>query len=310
MIIFIIVISLILFLLLITFIIGLIGYKFIYKRTKTPYSVLNVEDSKFHFPLKVKDKYIELINYPYQEIYIKNNRNIKLYGELRKSKNPHKNSKPIVILFSHGHLSSGNNDVALYYNFQLDNYDLLSIDHEGNGKSEGKHSGFGIYESENIILWVNKINEIYNHNVDIYFHGVSMGSNSILLTANKKMENVKGLIADCGFTSSYEIFKYLSKLNFISFSICLINSLILKRNVFKYSSLKTLKNSLYPILFIHGDKDKVVPIFMTLKNEKVCSSKHRMIIFKGAGHASSYFIDSILYEKEFNDFIKENSNFK
>ncbi len=307
MIILIIILSIILFFILLMIILGIIGYNFIYKRTKKPYCVLDVEDDKFRFPLKVKEKYIEFINYPHEEIYIKNNRNIKLYGELRKSKNP-QNNKPIVILFSHGHLSNGKCDVPLFYNFQLNNYDLLSIDHEGNGNSEGKHSGFGIYEYENILLWVNKINEIYNHNVDIYLHGVSMGSNSILLTVDKKMENVKGLIADCGYTSTYDIVKHLTKFHFAAFSVCLFNSLILKRNVFKYSTLKTLKNSLYPILFIHGDNDKFVPTFMSLKNEKVCSSKHKIILFKNAGHARSYFEDPVLYEQEFNDFIKENSN--
>ena len=302
----IVVFSVLAFILLVIIILGIIGYNIIYKRTKENYDVLKVSDDKFKYPLIVKEKCIEYRNIPCEEIYITNKRNIKLYGELRKCNIQKNNEIPTIILFSHGYQSSSSNDVPLFCNFQLKNYDILAIDHEGHGKSGGKHSGFGIYEYENIILWVNKINEIYNHKVNIFLHGVSMGSNSVLLTASTKMENVKGIIGDCGFTSTYDITKYLSKLHFVAFSICLVNSTIIRRNIFKYSTTKTLSKSLYPILLIHGKDDKFVPFFMSEKNDKACKSEHKFIAIDKASHAKSYLTNPSLYEEEFNEFIKEN----
>ena len=304
----IIILSIILLILLVIIILGIVGYNLIYKKTKKPYSVLDVPDSKFRFPLIVKDYYKEYKNIPCEDVYVINKRNKKLHAELRKSKNQENNNKPTVILFSHGHLSSGDNDVPLFGNFQLKKYDLFAIDHESNGKSEGRHSGFGIYEYENIILWVDKINQLYNHNVNIFLHGVSLGSNSVLLTANKKMENVKGIIGDCGFTSTYDIVKYLSKLNFVAFSVCFINSFIIRRNIFKYSTTKTLSKSMYPLLLIHGKEDNFVPFFMSVKNNSICSSKHKFIQVDKANHAMSYLTNPKLYEEEFDNFIKENVN--
>ena len=302
----IVILSVLAFILIVIIILGIISYNVMYKRTKTPYCVLNVKDEDFKFPLSVKDKYKEYINIPCEKLSITNKRNIKLYGELRRSENQKDKEIKTVIIFSHGYQSSGDNDVPLFHNFQLKNYDLLAIDHEGCGKSEGKHSGFGIYEYENIILWVNKINELYNHKVNIFLHGVSMGSNSVLLTCDKKMENVKGIIGDCGFTSTYDIVKYLTKLNCVAFSVCLFNSFILKRNIFKYSTSKTVSNSLYPILFIHGKEDKFVPFFMSEKNNKKCRSNHKFIPVDLASHAMSYLVNPKLYEDEFNNFISEN----
>lgn len=305
MIILIILCSILFILILLTIILGLISYDKIYKRTKEPYDVLKVDDDKFIFPLDVKTKCKEFRFIPHEEIYITNKRGIKLYAELRKT--DVRNDKPTVILFSHGHKSSGDNDVPLFSNFQLKNYDLLSIDHEGGGKSGGKHSGFGIYEQEDIRLWVEKLNEIYNHNVNIYLHGVSMGGNSVLLTANYKMENVKGIISDCGFISTYSMVKYLVKSHFLTTLICIFNSFVIKRNIFKYSSRKSLKSSLYPILLIHGKEDKFVPTFMSEINNKVCTSKHKLILFEGAKHATSYLSNPLLYEEEFDKFIHDNA---
>ncbi len=286
-------------------ILGIIGYRLVYKRPKEPYCLLDVPNEKFLFPLEVKEYYKEYKSIPFEEYHVTNKRHKKLYGELRRSANQINSRKPTVILFSHGHLSSGDNDAALFNSFQLKHYDLFAIDHEGNGNSEGKHSGFGIYESENIRLWVFKINEIYNHNVNIYLHGVSMGSNSVLLDASSEMENVKGIIADCGYTSTYAIIRHIAKSRFASFSVCLFNSFVLKRNIFKYSSLKTVSKSLYPILFFHGEEDNFVPFSMSEQNDKACKGKHKFVPIPKASHASSYLTDPKTYEKEFDFFIEE-----
>ncbi len=296
-------ISIIIFLLLLTVIIGLIGYKLIYQRNKKPYDLLTNDAGPFSFPPETKKKCAEFRNMLHEEIYITNKRGIKLYGELRKTE--HKfNDVPTVILFAHGHKSAGNNDIAIFYNFPLKNYDLLTIDHEGGGKSGGKHSGFGIYEQEDIRLWVEELNRIYNHKVNIFLHGVSMGCNSVLLTADKTMENVKGIIADCGFISTYRIVRHMVKLNTLAFMVCLFNSLVIKRNIFKYSTLKVLKHSLYPILFIHGKADNYVPTYMSIMNNKVCTSKHKLVLVDNANHAMSYITNPVLYETEYNSFIK------
>ncbi len=301
----IIILSLIVLLIVLTIILGLIAYHKMYSRTKEPYDVTKITDEKFIFPPIVKTKCAELRSIPCEKIYIEKRKGVQLYGELRKANQ--NNQTPTVILFSHGYRSTGDNDVALYHNFFIKKYDLLSVDHEGVGKSGGKRSGFGIYEHEDLLLWVNKINEIYNHNVNIFLHGVSMGGNSVLLNASTKMENVKGIISDCGFISTYSMVHCLTKSYFVTTLVCIFNSFIIKRNIFKYSTTKTLKHSLYPILFIHGNKDTYVPTFMSEKNNKVCSSKHKLVLFEGATHASSYLTNPTKFENEFDQFILENT---
>jgi uncharacterized protein len=295
--------SILVFLLILFIVLGIIGYHMIYKRTKEKYCVLKVPNEKFRFPLSVKERYREYIQIPCEKVEILSKRNNHLYGELRRCPLQNSNETKTIILFSHGFQSSGDNDICLFDYFQLKKYDILVIDHEGCGNSEGRCCGFGVYEQENIQLWVEKVNEMYDHKVNIFLHGVSMGSNSVLLCADKKMENVKGIIGDCGYISTFSILRYLTKLSIVAFFVCVFNSFVLRRNILSYSTKKTLGNSLYPILLFHGEEDTFVPFFMSERNNRYCSTEHKFIPIKKATHAMSYQTDKVQYEKEFDGFI-------
>ena len=50
---------------------------------------------------------------------------------------------------------------------------------------------------------------------NLYLAGVSMGCATVLMTLSLGMpKNIKGVIADCGFTSPYDIFKHILKIDF------------------------------------------------------------------------------------------------
>ena len=297
------------FILLCVIVIGIIGFNMIYVRKESaseyPLAINEERLGRFFDGIKRSyDNYLKIDNKEILKINSINNK--ELIGELIRNKENDKKEIPTVVIFAHGHHSEGRVDIALFHNFTFKNYDTLLIDHEGHGKSEGRYSGFGIYESENLTLWVKKINELYNHNVNIFLFGVSLGGNTVLLTSNKEMENVRGIISDCAFSSTYEIVKSISKLNFVAFSTCIISSIIIHRNVFRYNTRKCVKESKYPILFIHGKEDYFVPTWMSIKNDKICFSKHKLILFDNAKHAQSYINNPELYEKEFNEFINNN----
>ena len=197
---------------------------------------------------------------------------------------------------------------SLLYN---EGYDILVIDHEAHGNSLGSYTTFGINDSNNIYLWVKKINEIYNGNCKIILMGMSMGANAILLLASKKMENVKMIIADCGFTSLFEEMKYsfvhrlkLGVFRFFEFYLfCLINMNI---NMKEKDARITLKSSKYPVLLIHGRCDEVVPVSMSKENYRLCRSKKELLIIDNARHALSSVENKEEYNNRVKRFVREN----
>ena len=139
-----------------------------------------------------------------------------------------------------------------------------------------------------------------------------MGSSSVLMACNLPLpQNVHGIIADCGFTSPRDIIHCTGK-RLVPIPVGPIlwgmERMIRKRAGFSMddcSTLETLKNNPYPILFIHGEEDTFVPTRMSRRNFAVCPSPKRLVIIAGAGHGASYVTNQSVYEREVLDFFRD-----
>ena len=60
-----------------------------------------------------------------------------------------------------------------------------------------------------------------------------------------------------------------------------------------------------PVMFIHGDADKFVPVAMTEQNCRACASEHSIFEVSGAGHAECYFSRKPEYEKRVLAFVAD-----
>lgn len=239
---------------------------------------------------------------------IRSDRGLKLAGWYIKNENNNANH-PKVLIFSHGWKSCGISDLAAVAPFYFEEgYDVVIVDHQGHGHSEGKYLGFGVLDSKNMLKWVNKIDDMHQGRCDIYLHGVSMGANTLMqLNGMDLPASVRAMCADCGFTSGYEEIDYLSKARHLSFLltkqlIWLICKIICRYNI-KTSSVDYLKNARVPMIFIHGDKDNFVPMAHSVKNYEACSSKKQLKIFKDSTHAANYVRNKEEYKKTVLDFF-------
>ena len=253
------------------------------------------------------------ISMPKKTITVSASDNMKFKASLLK--NPNNDPLlPTVILFCHGWHGSGEVDISYFGSCLYDlGYDMFVIDHEGHGESDGRCIEFGVHARKNIPLWVNAVNKVYNHKCKIILFGISMGGNEVLLNADQEMENVKAIIADAGFTSAYEQMKYSidvkAKLSWLFMPAITTTALLVDHlNLKKYSTINTLKSSKYPVLFIHGDMDNIVPIEMTYRNYENCSSEKELYVIKNAGHVLSYLVDKEKYIETVKKFINKYVN--
>ena len=224
---------------------------------------------------------------------ITSDRGLKLAGWYIKSED-NDATHPKVLIFCHGWKSCGIVDMAVVGPYYLEKgYDVLVVDHQAHGHSEGKFLGFGVLDSKNMFKWVQKIDEMHQGNCDIYLHGVSMGANTLLqLNGMELPSSVKAICADCGFTSGYEEIDYLAKKRHLSILltkqlIWLICLMVCHYNI-KTSSVDSLNHAKVPTLFIHGNKDNFVPMEHSVKNYEACTTKKELKIFEGATHATCF----------------------
>lgn len=244
---------------------------------------------------------------PTESVQILSHDGLNLIGKLYSCEKPKR-----VIIAMHGWRSSWQVDYGGIVNFLHDNNcTVLFPDQRGQNDSDGEYIGFGVLERHDCLSWINYVTERFGSDVPVYLCGVSMGATTVLMTTGFDLpQNVKGVIADCGFTSPHAIWKHVLDNNLrvnekITYPIAnLICKRIANFDGDEYSTVEALENGTTPVLFIHGSDDRFVPIDMTFENYKACVAPKEMLIVPGAAHGMSYVTDTAAYEKAVLSFFK------
>lgn len=221
-------------------------------------------------------------------------------------------SKKFVIAV-HGYRSCGLNDYSAISKFyHSKGYNMLIVDNRAHGESEGKYIGFGCLDRKDCIKWIAYIVNRFGEDSTVFLHGISMGASTVLMTSGEELSDcVKGIIADCGFTSVWDVFTYILKRDYHlpSFPLMNISSKMCKilagYDFRDCSALEQVKKAKLPILFIHGDEDNFVPTDMGRQMYDACNSEKRILIVKGAGHAESYYAATHEYESTVDEFLNK-----
>lgn len=214
-----------------------------------------------------------------------------------------------MILACHGAHSSGLGEFCfmLPY-FYEQGYAVVMPDHRGCGNSDGKFMGYGTHESVDSFLWLDYAKERFP-NLSIFLLGVSMGGATVLMMSkNAEDEAIKGVIADCPYTSAWDEFSYQLHTSFHLpdfplLHICDLYSRVIAKYSFKDASpLDAVKEAKKPVLFIHGAKDDYVPTFMQGILYDACPTEKYRLTVENAIHARSYYTNREVYEKAFAEF--------
>lgn len=253
----------------------------------------------------------DFLKYPLETITLKTPDGATLKGKLLEPKE----SNGKLILACHGAHSSGIGEFCFIGPYFYENgYTLFMPDHRGCGESDGKFMGYGTHESKDTFLWLDYLKKRFP-SLSIFLLGVSMGAATVLMMSEKADDKaIKGIIADCSYTSAWDEFSYQLKTsfhlpNFPLLNICDIYSRLLAGYSFKDASpIKAVKNAKKPILFIHGNKDDFVPYFMQDILYKACPTEKMCLTVEGAVHARSYYTNPVVYQNAVETFIEKCMN--
>jgi pimeloyl-ACP methyl ester carboxylesterase len=244
----------------------------------------------------------------YETVYIRSYDGLKLAGYVL----PCENAVRTVICF-HGYRGTGSKDFGCITRFYHENgCNLLLIDQRGHGKSEGDYICYGIKERYDCVKWAAYIHDLYGAALPVYLDGLSMGCSTVLMACGLELAtNVRGVIADCGFTSPWDIFTHLIRRRYHLpvFPFLQITDHICRRRAgFGFRDVSTLdimKQMKLPVLFVHGGNDNFVPTEMSRLNHEACVSEKYIEIIEGAGHGLSYLTATEHCQKVILDFFRK-----
>lgn len=265
---------------------------------KNGYYDVNNEDYK---------RYQKSLPIPYSKI-IKAEDNVELCGDIYLNE---KKKKKTVAIIIHGYGCSRKSVIGIasaYYNDF--GYSVLLPDLRAHGDSGGKYIGFGWCDSDDILCWIQYLEQMLGDNIKVILHGVSMGGATALLTAAKKAKNINAIVSDCSFSSIKDIITLRLKedFNLPKFPFIYLIDLMVKHRC-NYSIRdgnvkEEVKKIKCPVLYIHGQNDDFIPVENVYALYENTNSLKKIYICPNAGHAESALINPSEYKNRIYDFLK------
>ena len=241
---------------------------------------------------------------PFDEISIVSDDGLTLRADMLRGSGTGK-----TVIFFHGYKSEPACDFAAMYDFYKTlGCDLIYVHMRAHGKSDGTYIGFGALDRYDVVQWANKAAELFPDN-DIYLHGMSMGAASVLQSMDLELnENVRGVIADCGYSDLNTVFRNLvGQLYHLPTMFVdvfeYVNLLKAGYGFREASSVRSVSVARVPLVYICGDCDRYVPKDMALEIFNACKSEKKLLLVPGAGHAASYMCAKDEYEALVREFI-------
>ena len=243
---------------------------------------------------------------PYEHVHIRSYDGLSLSGRYYHLKD----DAPLAIL-CHGYRGTPSRDFCggadICFNMKLN---VLLIEERAHCLSEGHVITFGVKERYDVLSWINYAVDRFGSNTKILLAGISMGGATVLMTSGLRLpQNVRGVLADCPFTSPAEMIMEFGRTRKLPMKIAYPMAGIAAKLFGDFSlkdadAVEAVKNTEVPILIIHGEADGLVPCEMSRRIAEANPEKISRYTFPGAAHGTSYITDTVRYTSLVEEFCK------
>ncbi len=240
-----------------------LGYETLWKfiirppRDKYPLNYLGPQQFKYNSKIYIRRDF-ELISH----------QGFKMKSSLIEPLPTYRPSKKMpVVIYLHGNASSRLEGLNTLNILLPHNINLFIVDLPGCGYSEGEYISLGYYESYDVGIIVDFLENLPSvSNIGIW--GRSMGASTGLIYAHRD-KRIKALCLDSPFVNFCRLARELTK-QYISLPDFLINGVLkiigntiedkIGIDIFKLNPIEEAENTFQPALFIHAINDKLINV--------------------------------------------------
>lgn len=267
-----------------------------------------MEEKYSHFVEPVQEHLREMQEVSYEDVYVIAEDRVCLHGAYYSFQE----GAPIVLMF-HGYRSSATRDgMGIFRICKRKGYNLLIVDQRAHRKSGGRSITFGVKERYDCLEWIHYIEKRFGENTEMILVGLSMGASTVLMASELGLpQQVKGIIADCGYSTSKDILTSVIRMMklpvFPVYFIVRLSAMLFGGfDIDSASATEALRNCHVPVLLIHGEEDRLVPCEMSRVNYQACASEKELFLVPGADHGMSYMVDGKAYIHKMQSFLEKN----
>lgn len=269
------------------------------------YAMVGPEDSWYDTITKVHNSLAEIQKLPHETLEITSHDGLKLKGIYY----PCESDKTVI--WVHGYTSHAERESAfpgLFYRSM--GYNVLIPYLRAHGSSEGKYISFGALETEDMLRWVDKVNQLHPDG-QILLHGLSMGGGIVLNLSNQEMKNVQCLIADAPNTSILSFFhdvtfgtfkKDKGKENIYACALERFNQEF-SVDAADFEALERVKGCRYPLLLSAGSNENLEELLCQIQENN--PQETTVLILPGCNHGNGMYKQTEMYQTAIKKFIEK-----
>jgi fermentation-respiration switch protein FrsA (DUF1100 family) len=195
------------------------------------------------------------------------------------------------IVYFHG---NGGNLGILVENFAMlyrHRLQVFAVDYRGYGWSTGLPTEDGVYSDALAAI------EYFNANfrkpgLPVVYWGRSLGGCVAAYAAGRKAPN--GLILETTFPSKTQLLRHFPHIRPFRFF-----------SRYRLDTIAYLIGHQFPVLIIHGDKDRTIPIEQGKALYEQLTGPKQFFLVEGAGHIDTHMLDSQTYMEKVLSFVEE-----
>ena len=194
-----------------------------------------------------------------------------------------------VLLWFHGNGETVAGLADVLRAFQPPRAALLALDFRGYGASTGRPTVANtLQDADTAIAWLRARPEVDAERIVVY--GRSVGSGPAIQAA--ATHRVAGLVLESAFTS----LAAMARVHFKIFPSFLAGP--------GFDNLNTIARVACPVLVIHGDRDRTIPIVMGRALAKRAPLVHEFWVIPRADHNDTYTLGGDAYAKRVRQFVE------
>jgi uncharacterized protein len=203
---------------------------------------------------------------------------------------PEPTPKPwTILLWFHGNGETVAGLAPVLRAFQHPHAALLALDYRGYGTSTGRPTpANAARDAAAAIAWLRSHVDADPEHVVVY--GRSVGSGPAVQVA--ATHHVAGLVLESAFTS----LPGMARVHFRIFPSFLAGA--------GFDNLTTIARVACPVLFVHGDRDRTIPIAMGRALAKRAPLVHEFWVIPRADHNDTYALGGEAYAKRVRQFVE------
>ena len=250
--------------------------------------VVLLEPRLTFFPIKGLETDLDTLEIPVKEISIQTSDDETLHTWLMEHSEPRAD-----VLFFHGNGGNLSRWKDFLINLHRHSLTVFALDYRGYGKSTGSPTEEGLYQDADAFLrhyW----NKIHRPNRKVIYWGRSLGG--AICAYATTVRKPDAVILEASFPSKYSLLDHYPALKILGLL-----------SEFKFPTAEFLEDIARPVLVIHGDRDKVVPLRQgQLLYDRLETEKYFHTI--SAGHNNLHQVDPDSYWEHINRLIDKITN--